>query len=158
MAEVVPSFDSLMIIKQSQGWIAKYVVKSRSINYSVNLERYVELSNSNSLILADLNEYLKSLNPRTAFEIDKEGPKPEPIGNSREIIFTQFYNNEMTFRTIPDKEKGLRERILRNLTLPVRENIKQQIKIPYLTISENIKGTVDSLIIAIDQLASSPTE
>lgn len=134
----IPTFDYLTITKNNLGYLAKYVVTSSNTNYSTQVQQFESFNR----LLEIVNNYLKN-----AVNQPKGGPIEGPIRENQLVIpMIQIYSDSITIRF---KSLGG----LRDIKLPIRENLRQQMKTPFLTVGDQCEQAVTDLVRQIDELS-----
>jgi hypothetical protein len=133
-----PTFDYLTITPsdpKSNGkpWNVKYIVKSRDINFTTDVNEYVTFKK----ILESSKKYISNILNRTHSDMKK------PQVDSSIITSIQIYSDSITIRAVFG-------RTLNQINLPIRNNQIKPTKILFSTISESFQADVINFIEAVD--------
>jgi hypothetical protein len=139
MAET-PTFDYLTIINNQNGpCLAKYIVKSRSINFTYDANN----SESYRAVIDDVTKYFDTLiNDAPAENISMKKKLKVPLA----IYLLRIYADSVTIRS------NYREQ---RLILPLRSNTTNRLnKIPFVDISNEFTNNIKNFLLDLENAAS----
>lgn len=120
-------------------WNVKYIVKSRSINFTTDVNEYVTFRK----ILESSIKYIAKLNEEHVVTPGKS--KDSPLNRSI-ITSMQIYSDSITIRAVFGRR-------LNQIKLPLSNNRIKPTKIWFSTISESFQADVINFIEAVDAAA-----